>query len=403
MFLVNLKYWKVCIEMETLKHELKVLRKLFPKNHVRFQLLNSCLDELHCRFIAGDGKHYELNANITATYPQAPPIWFSDSEEITITNAMQMLSNTTGRDNHVIVQIGLLLRDLCHFHNLPLPCDIDKLTLSAVESVEESNDSDSTQDLALDGISLDSDNEENYPMDSGITSITDNEVETIKLSSIKIDTNIDNNSTDDNIAVEHLETLKRLRQSQQQEHTSGSVMGSVQATARLMKELRDIYRSDTFKQNTYSIELVNDSIYEWNITLRSVDPDSPLQKDLLQLQEKDNTAGIELNVLFHENYPFKPPFVRVVYPFIMGGYVLSGGAICMELLTTAGWSSAYTVEAMIVQIAATLVMGKARLQFGASRYITQMHYSLTRAQQSFKSMMLTHEKNGWYTPPQKDG
>jgi len=44
--------------------------------------------------------------------------------------------------------------------------------------------------------------------------------------------------------------------------------------------------------------------------------------------------------------------------------VLHGGAICMELLTKQGWSSAYTVEAVIMQIAATFVKGKARIQFG---------------------------------------
>lgn len=47
--------------------------------------------------------------------------------------------------------------------------------------------------------------------------------------------------------------------------------------------------------------------------------------------------------------------------------MLVGGAICMELLTTQGWSSAYTVEAVIMQIAATLVKGKARIQFGATK------------------------------------
>ena len=36
---------------------------------------------------------------------------------------------------------------------------------------------------------------------------------------------------------------------------------------------------------------------------------------------------------FQESFPFDPPFVRVVYPVISGGYVLGGGAICMELLT----------------------------------------------------------------------
>lgn len=52
---------------------------------------------------------------------------------------------------------------------------------------------------------------------------------------------------------------------------------------------------------------------------------------------------------------------------VSGGYVLLGGAICMELLTKQGWSSAYTVEALIMQISATLVKGKARIQFGATK------------------------------------
>lgn len=36
---------------------------------------------------------------------------------------------------------------------------------------------------------------------------------------------------------------------------------------------------------------------------------------------------------FQESFPFDPPFVRVISPVISGGYVLGGGAICMELLT----------------------------------------------------------------------
>lgn len=37
----------------------------------------------------------------------------------------------------------------------------------------------------------------------------------------------------------------------------------------------------------------------------------------------------------------------------------------MELLTKQGWSSAYSIESLILQIAATLVKGKARIQFEA--------------------------------------
>lgn len=66
----------------------------------------------------------------------------------------------------------------------------------------------------------------------------------------------------------------------------------------------------------------------------------------------------------------------------------------MELLTKQGWSSAYTVEAVIMQIAATLVKGKARIQFGATKVVSQSQYSLARAQQSFKCLVQIHEKNG---------
>lgn len=46
----------------------------------------------------------------------------------------------------------------------------------------------------------------------------------------------------------------------------------------------------------------------------------------------------------------------------------------MELLTKQGWSSAYTVEAVIMQIAATLVKGKARIQFGAPKVVGQVFF-----------------------------
>lgn len=71
----------------------------------------------------------------------------------------------------------------------------------------------------------------------------------------------------------------------------------------------------------------------------------------------------------------------------------------MELLTKQGWSSAYTVEAVIMQISATLVKGKARIQFqptgGGGKVCSGTgQYSLARAQQSFKSLVQIHEKNG---------
>ncbi|XP_075157050.1 ubiquitin-conjugating enzyme E2 Q2 isoform X2 [Haematobia irritans] len=381
--------------LNTLKLEIKTLEKIFTKNHERFQILNSSVDELTCRFIGKSGKRYDIHANITETYPSSPPVWFAESEETSVTNAVQILSNTNGRDNHVINQVGILLRELCRLHNVPLPPDIDNLTIPFQLPPPTSSSSLNQQPAAqhqIEDIESDQDDIEDPIGDSEQESEADEDLP------LEMDDGRSANKKDE-MEVEHLATLERLRQSQRQDYLKGSVSGSVQATDRLMKELRDIYRSDSFKSNMYSIELVNDSIYEWNIRLKSVDPDSPLHNDLIMLKEKEGKDSILLNIIFKETYPFEPPFVRVVHPIISGGYVLVGGAICMELLTKQGWSSAYTVEAVIMQIAATLVKGKARIQFGA----TKGTYSLARAQQSFKSLVQIHEKNGWFTPPKEDG
>lgn len=122
-------------------------------------------------------------------------------------------------------------------------------------------------------------------------------------------------------------------------------------TRRLMKELQDIARlSDRF----ISVELVDESLFDWNVKLHQVDKDSVLWQDM----KETNTEFILLNLTFPDNFPFAPPFMRVLSPRLENGYVLDGGAICMELLTPRGWSSAYTVEAVMRQFAASLVKGQ---------------------------------------------
>ncbi|XP_031637372.1 ubiquitin-conjugating enzyme E2 Q2 [Contarinia nasturtii] len=381
--------------LNTLKLEIKTLERTFTKNHERFRILHASVDELTCRFIGKNGKNYDIHANITETYPSTPPVWFAESEETSITNAVQILSTTEGQNNHVLNQVNILIRELCRLHNVPLLSELDTLLLPPNAEFFKATVQQQCEQAAVE----DSDAEEIE--DATLESEPESEVD--EDLSLEMDDGRNANKKDE-MDMEHLATLERLRQSQRQDYLKGSVSGSVQATDRLMKELRDIYRSESFKNNMYSIELVNDSIYEWNIRLRSVDPDSPLYNDLVQLKEKEGKDSILLNIMFKETYPFEPPFVRVVYPIISGGYVLLGGAICMELLTKQGWSSAYTVEAVIMQIAATLVKGKARILFGSqTKVLSQGQYSLARAQQSFKSLVQIHEKNGWFTPPKEDG
>ena len=105
------------------------------------------------------------------------------------------------------------------------------------------------------------------------------------------------------------------------------------------------------------MDLVSDSLYEWHVRLHRVDPDSPLARDMLE----QKVPHILLHLVFPDNFPFAPPFMRVVEPRIEKGYVMDGGAICMELLTPRGWASAYTVEALLMQFSASLVKGQGRI------------------------------------------
>lgn len=49
------------------------------------------------------------------------------------------------------------------------------------------------------------------------------------------------------VSAEGLAVLARLNHVQRQQHLTGTVAGSLAATDRLMKELKDIYRSQSYK------------------------------------------------------------------------------------------------------------------------------------------------------------
>ena len=89
-------------------------------------------------------------------------------------------------------------------------------------------------------------------------------------------------------------------------------------SGRLQKELMHIWRSDLFKSNHYTLELLNDS-YDWHVRLMlpSIDSDSLLYKDLEKLFRKTGKEGVLLHIRFKDGYPLEPPMVRVVEPVII--------------------------------------------------------------------------------------
>ncbi|KFO98975.1 Ubiquitin-conjugating enzyme E2Q-like 1, partial [Calypte anna] len=150
-----------------------------------------------------------------------------------------------------------------------------------------------------------------------------------------------------------------------------------------------------------SVELVDESLFDWNVKLHQVDKDSVLWQDM----KETNTEYILLNLTFPDNFPFSPPFMRVLSPRLENGYVLDGGAICMELLTPRGWGSASTACLFTCLMKVffffffCLVQGRICRKAGKSK----KSFSRKEAEATFKSLVKTHEKYGWVTPPVSDG
>ncbi|KAL0101827.1 hypothetical protein PUN28_019161 [Cardiocondyla obscurior] len=164
---------------------------------------------------------------------------------------------------------------------------------------------------------------------------------------------------------------------------------------RLMKEFNRIQRAQ-HDDSAFTVELVNDNVFEWFVRLHKIDPDSKLAADMRKLK----IPHILLHVIFPKEFPFAPPFMRVISPRINQGHVMQGGAICMELLTPRGWCCAYSVESMIIQFAASIVKGQGRV---ARLKNPNKEYNQQLAEQTFKNLVKTHEKCGWVTPPFNEG
>lgn len=381
-------------ESNVIKVELDHISKVFPKSSELFSIQSYTSDELCCLFKDGKNVKHFINCTISGSYPTSKLMWYSSTDDQQVTDVLEKLTQTEfSKECQLVDMVIFLVVNLCKMFNLSIVTQVKeledlknkgvfheaankaKLKQNYDEEYEEDDDEDDDEDLH---------------------DVSDDILEEI------VQAETDKARKEQNeISEENQMVLAKIIHIQRQKHLNGVVKaGSVQASDRLMKELKAIYKSESLKNGSYSIDLVNDSLYEWQVNILKVDNESPLHGDLNKLKVlKGNDASIMIGMSFRDNYPFEPPFVRVISPVLQGGFVLGGGAICMELLTRQGWSGAYSIESLIIQIVATLVKGKARIRFDVS----QNSYTLTKAKQSFKRLVDIHEKNGWYTPPKQDG
>jgi len=147
-----------------------------------------------------------------------------------------------------------------------------------------------------------------------------------------------------------------------------------------------------------------ENMYQWIVELHSFDMDIPLAQDM----KKAGVTSVVLEMRFTNQYPFAPPFVRVVKPRFLpfnqggGGHVTEGGAICMELLTNNGWSAVSSIESVLLQI--RLAMSEqerpAKLAgnrgYGFARVADGGVYGVGEAIVAYERACRAH---GWTVPP----
>jgi ubiquitin-conjugating enzyme E2 Q len=339
---------------ENRRKELDALKEMFPKEHERISVISARMDELHLQFKAGDRK-FPITCSIPEDYPDDHPLWFSESENAFIAQALEELTDREPESVGDVLtrNIQHLSKSLCKlFGFAPIPA-----TELPIEISDESEENDEHDE---------SDPDDDYDID-------DYEMEEIAKKP-----KLENN--------DKLVKLEML--GQKQNKVSGS---SVQSTDRLMKDLKMIYKSDQYISGHYTIETVNDNLYHWKIMLLKIDEDSQLAKDLAKLSKTEGRKiEIELECKFGPTYPFSPPFIRVISPHISGGHVTQGGGLCMEILTNQGWSSAYSIESLLMQISASFIAGGAR-----AHAATTLKYTAEHARRGFERAAEYHKRHGW--------
>lgn len=154
---------------------------------------------------------------------------------------------------------------------------------------------------------------------------------------------------------------------------------------KLIKEYSIISKSDPSK-NGFIVEPDEDNFFLWNVFINKFDDNYPIAKDMI----KYKIEKIHLEINFPKDYPFYPPFIRIISPRFQyqTGHITSKGALCFELLTPKSWSPAYSIESLIVQIKAMIIEGNGKLD--DINY--NVPYTLQEARESFNLVARGH---GW--------
>ena len=175
-------------------------------------------------------------------------------------------------------------------------------------------------------------------------------------------------------------------------------------TKRLMKELLTLQKFQTttpLAELGWFIDVEKiENVYQWIVELHSFHmfEDKNQKLPLVADMKKKGVKSIVLEVRFNRDFPFTPPYVRVLSPRFLtlvqggGGHIVMGGALCMELLTNSGWSSVSSMESVLMQVR----MAIASEPFARLELYGRSDYGVQEAADGYIRACRTHD---WQVPP----
>jgi ubiquitin-protein ligase len=159
---------------------------------------------------------------------------------------------------------------------------------------------------------------------------------------------------------------------------------------RVMSEIRELQARDGIMGDDglrYLVTMENggDSMNVIHLAIcRDTFGDSPLGKDMDHM----GIESIKMEVRLPGNYPFEPPFIRVLSPkfAFRKGHITIGGSVCIDILTKQRWVPSLNIPNIMITIVQNMITGDGRLEPGGKNYV----YSLKESQDAFTRMLSTH-------------
>lgn len=159
----------------------------------------------------------------------------------------------------------------------------------------------------------------------------------------------------------------------------------------MLREIKSVQTDETMRRFTFHFANTN----HWEVRFPSasfIDDAPQLFNDLEKYAGKTNVEPhVVLSIVFPDDYPRSPPFVRVVQPRFQQytGHITIGGSICAELLTPSHWQDIGCVQ-LILFLHNLIIDGNGRLDMFSS--LIAVPYSFEEAREAFNRVAHDH---GW--------